>query len=297
MKSRSWGVFWYLLLCFGIAWGSWQIGINAGLSVMSPAFQLYLLPGAFAPAIAAILVRKWITREGFADAGLGLHPRGWPYYLVAWLLPLFVVGAIVIEAWLLGLATPDFALSKVLAGEAGERARQMAISLSSHPVLPKLPLLISETLLFALITTPILWGEEFGWRGYLQQRLLVDRPIASAIVIGTIWGVWHFPLTLRGYNYPDHPYVGSALFVVMAIFFAYIFGWIFRRSESIWASSLAHAATNGVGGTLTALWFAGVSPTLVSYTGFLAAPPILAVCACILLLERRDIRKLSVAES
>jgi len=239
------------------------------------------LPGAFAPAIAAIIVRKWITREGFADAGLGLRLRGWPYYLAGWLLPLFVVGVIVAEARLLGIATPDFALSRALAGEAGERARQMTMSLSAIPLIP-------ATLLFALVTTPIFWGEEFGWRGYLQQRLLAGRPIASAIVVGIIWGTWHFPLTLRGYNYPDHPVFGSAIFVVIAILLAYVFGWIFRRSGSIWASSLAHAATNGVGGTLTVLWFAGAGPTIVGYAGLLAVPPILAVCATIYFRETRQ---------
>jgi uncharacterized protein len=281
MKSSVWGVFWYLLLTFGIAWGAWQVGIDAGVSVVSAEFQLYALPGAFAPAIAAIIVRKWITREGFADAGLGLHLRGWPYYLVALFLPLFVVGVIAAEASLLGIATPDFSLTRAMADDSeGSRVRAFAETLSGRPVIPAL-------MLFALISTPILWGEEFGWRGYLQQRLLVGRPVASAIVIGAIWGVWHFPLTLRGYNYPDHPELGSALFVVMTIFLAYIFGWIFRRSGSIWASSLAHAATNGVGGTLTVLWFAGVSgPTILSYTGILAGPPLLAVCACIYFLER-----------
>ena len=283
MLWRSWGMFWFLLISFGLAWGSWQIGIHAGLSVTSPEFTLYLLPGAFAPAIAAIIVRKWITREGFADAGLGLHLRGWPYYLAGWLLPLLVVAVIVVEARLLGIATPDFALSKALAGEAGERARQMTISLRGL-VIPLIP----ATLLFALVTTPILWGEEFGWRGYLQQRLLAGRPIASAIVVGTIWGVWHFPLTLRGYNYPDHPVFGSAIFVVIAILLAYVFGWIFRRSGSIWASSLAHAATNGVGGTLTVLWFAGTSPTIVGYAGLLAVPPLLAVCAYVYFREIRQ---------
>jgi hypothetical protein len=33
------------------------------------------LPIAFSPAIAAVIVRCWITKEGFGDAGLALHLR------------------------------------------------------------------------------------------------------------------------------------------------------------------------------------------------------------------------------
>lgn len=44
----------------------------------------------------------------------------------------------------------------------------------------------------ALIYTPIIWGEEFGWRGYLQIRLLAQRPLQAAVVTGLIWGIWHF---------------------------------------------------------------------------------------------------------
>jgi hypothetical protein len=90
-----------------MAWAIWEIVIRLGISVRSPLFQIAGLPAAFAPAIAAFVVRKWITREGFADAGLRLDLRKWPYYLVAWLLPLLVVGCIVVLSPLLGLGRPD----------------------------------------------------------------------------------------------------------------------------------------------------------------------------------------------
>ena len=54
----------------------------------------------------------------------------------------------------------------------------------------------------AVLMTPLLWGEEFGWRGYLQLRLFPGRPVSAAIATGLIWAVWHYPLTLRGYDYP-----------------------------------------------------------------------------------------------
>jgi membrane protease YdiL (CAAX protease family) len=273
MNAKTKGIAWYLGITFGLAWTTWEVGIRAGVPVSSAQFQILALPGAFAPAIAAIVVRRWITREGFGDAGLGLHVRRWPYYLFAWLLPLGIVGAIIAESWGLGLARPDFTLARAIASPTmGPIAMSIA---SGHPVVPRL-------LTTALASAPILWGEEFGWRGYLQQRLYADRPIYAASATGAIWAVWHFPVTLRGYDYPDHPLWGSLVLIPVAILFSFIFAWILRRSGSIWACSLAHAATNGVGGMLMMLWFAGASgPTILSYGGVLAIPPLFIVCACI----------------
>ena len=70
MDNRRKGVLVYLLLAFGLAWVAWEIPHRLGISPWDPRFQLFALPGAFAPAVAAIIVRRWVTGEGFAAAGL-----------------------------------------------------------------------------------------------------------------------------------------------------------------------------------------------------------------------------------
>src|SRR4051812_5455811 len=105
------GISWFIGLAFGLSWGWWELIIRSGIPVLSWQFSLYSIPGAFGPAIAAIIVRKWITREGFSDAGLRLQARHWRYYVFAWLLPVGVVAAIVAQSVLLGIAEPDFTLS------------------------------------------------------------------------------------------------------------------------------------------------------------------------------------------
>src|SRR5271165_6024888 len=112
MKNGK-GVVAYLLIAFGMAWACWEVPIRLGISISNALFlETALLVGAFAPAIATFVVRKWITREGFADAGLRLDFRKWPYYIVAWLLPLAVVGSIIIADGLFGIGTPDFSLAR-----------------------------------------------------------------------------------------------------------------------------------------------------------------------------------------
>jgi membrane protease YdiL (CAAX protease family) len=279
MGNTTKGVSSFLLLAFGIAWISWEIPIRLGLSPQNPLFQLAALPGGFAPAIAAVVVRRWITHEGFADAGLRPNLRKWRYYLVAWLLPLIVTACIVGLATALGISQPDFGLRRAL-----------TLLAPQNPSLPSIlpPYLWAvipvQLMITALIATPILWGEEFGWRGYLQLRLLSHRPLLAALATGVIWGLWHFPLNVRGYNFPDRPLLGLIVFPISTTLVSIIFGWLRLRTGSIWASSLAHAATNVVGGSLTMLLFLG-GPNLifVSYLGILSWIPLGILCAWIVL--------------
>lgn len=73
------GVFAYILIVYGLAWALWE-AVLLGLPADSHLFQLAIIPGAMAPAVAVVVVRKWVTREGFADAGLRLHLDRWRYY-------------------------------------------------------------------------------------------------------------------------------------------------------------------------------------------------------------------------
>ena len=137
MNARTKGIVWYLIIAFGLAWSTWELAIRLGISVLSWQFTIFAIPGAFAPAIAAAIVRKWITHEGFADAGLSLQVRSWRYYLFAWLLPLIVAFAVTAEVITLGFAQPDFSLSRaVVNGAAGhDIARLSGIDLAIIPQL------------------------------------------------------------------------------------------------------------------------------------------------------------------
>ena len=271
-------IVWFLVISFLPAWISWEIAIAAGLDVLSWQMQLFLVPGAFCPALATVVVRKWITREGFDDLKLRFGSGRWFFYVLAWLLPLFVVAGMAALGMALGLGTPDFSLAQAIAAQSVGRDLSMMQGLGL--------LIVPQVLLVALITTPVLFGEEFGWRGFLQRRIFPGAPALAALVTGLIWGVWHYPLILRGYNYPDHPLLGAALFTVFTVIMSYILGWFYRRSGSIWCASLAHAATNVVG-ALSLLWLAGMGgPIIISYGGALALIPLAVVAIAFALIDR-----------
>lgn len=134
----------------------------------------------------------------------------------------------------------------------------------------------------SIVITPVLWGEEFGWRGYLQQRVFADRPLLAAVATGLIRGVWHYPVILAGYQYPDDRLLGLLVFPVGTVLLSIVFGWLQQWSCSVWVPSLAHAATNAMGGSLTVLLFSfsgGPNWMWASYLGILGWVPLGALCA------------------
>jgi membrane protease YdiL (CAAX protease family) len=230
MHRNTLGVTTYLILTFGLAWTAWGIPLALGVVPQSPLFQAFALAGAFAPALAAIVVRAWVTREGFADAGLALEPRNWGYYVLALAILIAAALAVLFAAPVLGIARP--------AATPGNLAA-----------------LILRLSAVSVVLTPFLWGEEFGWRGYLQLRLFPQRPVTAAIATGIIWGVWHYPLLMLGTELPGHPLLVLLLFPVGTVFYSIVFGWLRLRSRSIWTASLAHSAVDNLRSPLIALLF------------------------------------------
>ncbi len=274
------GVVAYILLSFGIAWGIWEGLANKGWIPGGSSPMLQIMYGAFAPALAALAVRLLVTREGFADAGLGLHFGKWRYYMFAWFFPLPCVYIILILASLLGLADVDFSFKGGLSALA--RSSSEGGFLRDWGTLN----LVTSSLASAVPASLILFGEEFGWRGYLQRRIFSGNPLAAAVGTGVIWSLWHLPLNLRGYNFPGHPVLGMIAFTGGCIFMSIIFGWLREKSGSIWPVCLAHASGNAVGGSLVLLAVPGYSGVAVSFLGWLSWIPLGGLAGWILMTGR-----------
>ena len=227
--DRRRGVGAFLAIAFGLAWVPFLPALFGG-----PALPV-LMP--FAPAIAAVVVRRWVTREGFGDAGLRPRPRRWPFYLVALLWPLAVVPVRALVAPALGAAPAGFAFPWGVAAPS--------------------PLQLLGWLLVSVALIPIFFGEEFGWRGYLQVRLLAATPLRAAVATGLIWGVWHFPLILAGGQPTADRLQTLLVFPPVGVIMAVFLGWLRERTGGAWAASLGHAANNITALNLTSLAFAG----------------------------------------
>lgn len=151
----------FIVLAFVVGWWPWYVGLAPEAS-------------PFVPSLLAIILTAIVA----GSSGLKRLLRD----AVRWRAPLTVwVFALVAQPLLFGVAV---GIHVLFGGEAPPFTPFTADEL------PLVPLYLVIVLL--PIYGPV--GEELGWRGYAQSRL-VERfgPVQVSLVIGAAWGFWHLP--------------------------------------------------------------------------------------------------------
>lgn len=172
------------------------------------------------PVLVATILRL-ATKEGWRNAGLRPNLRGnVGFYLVAVAAFPTIIGLIVVCGQLMGMTTiaSDFWI----------------------PYVASIPIVASTTMLFAA-------SEEFGWRGYLDPQLeeLGVMGLRRHLLVGLIWGIWHFPYVIGLGDYTVLPFVVFApLFLVATIAMAVWYGVVRQRTDSVWPAVVAHGVGN-----------------------------------------------------
>jgi CAAX protease family protein len=245
MKSKN-IAWWYLAVTFILSY-LWQLVIFLTGGVESKLFTIMML----FPAIVAIAFRL-INKEGFRNVGWGL--RRWWYVIPALIVSIIVVLVVGFLLTTLNLATlsdKHFVFKEGMVEIQkiplilGNRIQSLAF-FALNFVLS----LFVQSLLGGIVTL----GEEFGWRGYVQEKLINKYGLNQGLVsLGILWGYWHLPIILMGYNFPKHPVLGALFLMPLGTIFMGIYlGWLYLRSRSIWMPALAHAAMNLCGTLLLA---------------------------------------------
>lgn len=222
-RSKTRGISWYLTLSFAPAWLAWVAIGAAGLSMDDPLIQLGT--AAFIPALAATIVRLWVTREGFADAGLRPRLRQhWRSYILALLLSPAILATALGMAWIAGYWSPT-----------STDWSHHALFLLAIPFIP-------------VLATPIFIGEEFGWTAYLRDRLMPGRPVSTTLATGFIWGVWHWPLPWVGYLGAQvgasQAFGAMLLWIPLSILLEFLIGFVWGRTQSVWPLTIVHGGGN-----------------------------------------------------
>ena len=129
----------------------------------------------------------------------------------------------------------------------GYLAERMLGPVPGDPLMGGLPAttwswLTARAVFFTFLVVGI--GEEVGWRGWmlpeLQKRF---SPLSSSLLLGVVWGLWHFPLFVIG-AYPGGPWA-VVEYLVMGPLLAILFTWLFNRTGGNLLLSMAfHAAIN-----------------------------------------------------
>lgn len=173
------------------------------------------------PVIAGLaMIGAVHGRAGYRD--LLARLRRWrvgPRVYALALLPAAVLAAV---SMLLGLLSPTFVPAIVT---ADDKASMVLVG-------------VAASILFGV-------GEELGWTGFATPRLLQRHgAIATGLIIGVIWGVWHFPLFWEADSFRGP--------LPMAILLARLFSWLpgfrilmvqlYAQTRSLLVPMLMHAA-------------------------------------------------------
>lgn len=283
----------FLLFAFGVSWAVggviYAMGGLTDSPELIPGFTLatVLLAGGymFGPALANVLTRL-VTDEGWENAWLSPRVRhGWRYWIAAWFLPavLTLLGAGLFFALFPQYFDPSMeGLRGVLAGAAG--------GTDAPPIDPQLVAvvqLVSALTIGTAINSIFTFGEEFGWRGYLLQKLLPLGARRATLAVGVVWGVWHWPVILMGYNYgfeyAGAPWTGLLAMVWFTVIAGVFLAWVTLRSGSVWPAVIGHAAINAIAG-FGLLFVAGEPSSLLgpAPTGVIASLPWVALAVWVL---------------
>jgi membrane protease YdiL (CAAX protease family) len=272
-------LWWYLGITFAASY-AWQLAIFLTGGIESTLFPFVMwFPGAVA------IVFCIVFKQSIRTIGWGL--RRWWYVFPAVFVPLAVSVAAMLLLSALGWATWNNEIFTFSGGTV--TVARVRLMLGNHTqgiaffALNFALSLIVQSSMGGLFTL----GEEVGWRGYLQEKMLGRFGLnRGLLLLGAIWGYWHLPIIMMGYNFPEHPVLGAVLFMPVGTTLIGIFmGWIYLRSRSIWVPALAHGSAN-----LTAmLLFNGMStsqPGLLRQFVWMAVWGV-AAALCLISLNRK----------
>ena len=246
----------FLSLAFAIGWLFQCLAIKFG---SQGAGRGWLIAAMWAPLLASLFIREARSSvwSGFKRVRISYWvvalAAGWMFAILQQLLLWVTNGG----QW----NARNFPLNADHSGINEVNHLAMTLGVGSQGFLWFAMNILVSVSLGSLILMFAAIGEEAGWRGFLQETL-VERLgwIKSTLLIGLIWGLWHLPLNLAGYNDAQHPILQALIiFQIHTISMSFVLALLMRKTRSIWVVALAHAANNTIQSgplLLSSNWFA-----------------------------------------
>jgi uncharacterized protein len=263
-----------LFFALGGRWGT-PVGIAFGAAYM------------FVPMLVALLLQKRVYHEPVREP-LGISFRLNRWFLVAWLLPL----AITLATLGVSLLVPGVEYSPTMQGVferfvsllPPEQMQQFQARMTGTPLGTVALALLGGLFAGVTINAVAGFGEELGWRGFLQKELAFLGFWRSSLLIGFVWGLWHAPLILQGHNYPQHPALGVLMMTALCVLLAPIFSYVRVKARSVIAAAVIHGTFNATYGLAIVLVRGGGDLT----TGVTGLPGFLVLAVVVLILWWHD---------
>ncbi len=278
----------FVSVSLGLAWlVAMPLWLGDGLA--SPLVSLVLPAMMTTPAIAALLVVFVFQRPRPASRAqfLGLVPVRPGKRTFAMLGIGFAAGFVIpVIAVLAAALTGQVKLDLVEFSALQATLDAQASAAGTEPAPLPIEVIVAAQLLSipmgAFFNSFLAFGEELGWRGWLISAL---RPLGvwpTLLISGAIWGVWHAPLILLGYNFAEPNALGLIVMIVGCIAVGIIFGWLRLRSGNVWPAVLAHGTFNAAAGLTILVSAAEPVPSALalsplSWPGWIACAVVIAI--------------------
>jgi len=229
MKNSHAKAFIFIALTFLVSWVLAFSYFALGGSIASTSFRAMGAAFMSVPMICALLTQKVLYREDILQPlGISIRLNRWTF--AACILPIFVVVASTGACFLFVKPFADYSIRSFFF------------------------YLLRGLALHALPTAVIAFGEEVGWRGLLQREWSYLGFWKCSSSVGFIWGLWHTPLILHGYNFPGHPVAGVFGMIIWCILFSPLIAYICLRSGSVIAAAIMHGTWNVMSGAPTLIF-------------------------------------------
>ena len=227
------------MMAVGLVIKHYSGGIDMTAADSNALFAFIFSAGSMLIPMLAVVFTQLIFKEKvFSGCGISLRFNRW--WWIGWLLMTVIA-----------LAT--LGVSLLMPGESfasdSEALQQGMAQLGGGGVLAFLAISVfSGMIAGATINTVFAFGEEVAWRGFLLKEFAGKKFLTVSLIIGVIWGFWHFPLILLGHNYPQHPVLGVFLMVVMCVLLTPILMYFRKKSGTVLVPAIMHGTFNGVVG-------------------------------------------------
>lgn len=233
-NHQSSGVVAFFILTYVLTMLTWGVLVIFRMPVASStstdaststlAMVLYLV-GGFTPTIAGIIMTYRLQgRAGLREMWQRFKQfkLGAMWYLLIVIVPLLVQAGTAIIYKMLGggFVRPDYL---------------------------EQPVLLIPFIIPIFIFGPL--SEEFGWRGFAQDRVQARwGNLKGNLILGLVWGFWHTPLFFvqnSGQQQTGNPALMLPVFVIQVIAMTILISWVYNNTNrSLWGAVFFHFTIN-----------------------------------------------------
>lgn len=277
--------------------GRRDVSGGGGVSVLAIVLAALAMP---APLVSALIVGRLDQRPALIRTTFDRFWRKLPRLV---LVVVLVIAGLLLGmlglTWVLGnvlglsgvgrvlFAQPDLLANALLLFPSMDVDQVAKLNASIPSLWPLLGLAYAGALVAGFTLNGVFaFGEEYGWRGWLAEELRPLGAFWANLLTGVLWGVWHAPLILLGYNYAGYAKLGTAFMIAWCVPASFLLWRARQVTDSLIAPAVLHGAINGFAGVFL-LVLVDTNPLIAAPMGLAGAAAIAVVAAVFWWLSRK----------